>query len=183
MMMTKEEEYVILVDEQDTPIGTAEKMEAHRQGMLHRAFSVVITNSAGHLLLQQRAINKYHCGGLWTNTCCSHPRPDELTEAAAKRRLQEEMGLETSLIFLFRFVYWVECGNGLIEHESDHVYWGVSDEKPNINIDEVQDYKYLSWDDLEYEIKITPTIFTPWFKIMYPNLKKLLNDPLEGNKM
>src|SRR4249919_2599143 len=112
---------VILVNEQNEAIGTMEKMEAHRKALLHRAFSVFIFNSKGEMLLQQRALNKYHSGGLWTNACCSHPRPGELIEDAATRRLKEELGFETPLKKIFQFTYQASFDNGLTEHEFDHV--------------------------------------------------------------
>ena len=119
---------MILVNERDEPLGSMEKMEAHRKGALHRAFSVFIFNSRGEMLLQQRALKKYHSGGLWTNACCSHPRPGETNEAAALRRLREEMGFDTSLQQIFSFTYRASFNNGLTEHEYDHVFAGIYDE-------------------------------------------------------
>ncbi|MBN1820393.1 MAG: isopentenyl-diphosphate Delta-isomerase, partial [Prolixibacteraceae bacterium] len=113
---------VICVDENDNPIGEMEKMEAHEKAVLHRAFSVFIFNSKKELLLQQRSAGKYHSALLWTNTCCSHPVPGELTENAAKRRLKEEMGMNAELKFLFKFQYKAPFDNGLTEHEIDHVF-------------------------------------------------------------
>ena len=118
-------EEVILVNEQDEQTGTIEKMEAHRKALLHRAFSVFIFNGKGEMLLQQRAMGKYHSPGLWTNACCSHPRPGEEVETAAFRRLKEEMGIETSLKKIFDFIYRTEFDNGLTEYEFDHVYIGT----------------------------------------------------------
>ena len=124
------QESVILVNERDEPQGNMEKMRAHREGHLHRAFSIFIFNREGNLLLQQRAAHKYHSAGLWSNTCCSHPRPGESIDDAAARRLQEEMGLQTELVYLFRFQYHALLENGLTEHELDHVLIGFSDEAP-----------------------------------------------------
>src|SRR5690349_19964529 len=117
-------EQVILVDEHDREIGLMEKMEAHRKGVLHRAFSVVLFNSKGEVLLQKRSKNKYHSAGLWTNACCSHPRPNEPLQVAVKRRLQEEMGIDVDPQYLYKFLYQVELQNNLIEHELDHVFIG-----------------------------------------------------------
>ncbi|MFC3563398.1 isopentenyl-diphosphate Delta-isomerase [Pedobacter jamesrossensis] len=158
-------EEVILVDKNDRPTGQMEKMEAHEKGLLHRAFSVFIFNSKGELLLQQRAVNKYHSGGLWTNTCCSHPRFGEDNEGAAKRRLQEEMGMDCDLTYGFNFTYKAEFADGLIEHELDHVFFGTSDELPTINFNEVESYKYIDLKVLEEDIKTNPDLYTPWLKI------------------
>jgi len=158
---------VILVDQNDVEIGTKEKMEAHRNALLHRAFSVFIFNSKGELLLQQRAIEKYHSGGLWTNTCCSHPFPGEKTDDAANRRLNEEMGLETNLEFKFKFLYKARLDNELTEHEIDHVFVGYSDEKPQLNVDEVGDYKYMTLENVQKSIAIDPELYTVWFKIIF----------------
>ena len=136
------EEQIILVDDNDNEIGTMEKQEAHLKGKLHRAISVFIFNSKGDLLLQQRAISKYHSGGLWSNACCTHPRKGESTEKAAKRRLVEEMGMRCDLNFRFSFVYRAELTNGLIEHEFDHVYFGESDDEPILNAEEAENFKY-----------------------------------------
>lgn len=158
-------EYVILVDELDNAIGTMEKQQAHVEGVLHRAFSIFIFNSEKKLLLQKRSSSKYHCGGLWTNTCCSHPRENENTLEAANRRLAEEMGLECSLTPLFSFLYKAEFDNGLTENEIDHVFLGSTDEIPKINSLEVEDYRYIGVEELQLEIKKSPQQFTPWFLI------------------
>lgn len=157
------EEHVILVDEKDREIGTMEKMEAHRQAVLHRAVSVFIVNSKGEWLLQQRALNKYHSNGLWTNACCSHPRPGETSQETALRRLQEEMGMKADLHELFHFTYREELDNSLTEYELDHVFVGVSDEKPNINTDEVLNWKYVSYRELAQDIAKHPENYTVWF--------------------
>lgn len=158
-------EYLILVDEHDTPVGKMEKMEVHRRGLLHRAFSVFIFNREGKLLLQQRAHGKYHSGGLWTNTVCSHPRYGEELQHAVNRRLQEEMGLIAETQFAFSFVYKTDFHNGLTEHEYDHVFIGISDETPRPSADEVSAWKYLSKDEIESELKKNPQQFTEWFKL------------------
>ena len=131
---------VILVDEQDQEIGVMEKMEAHRQGLLHRAFSVFIFNEKGEMLLQQRSLDKYHSGGLWTNACCSHPRPGEDIQRAAQRRLHEELGFVTSIEEIFDFIYKSPFDNGLTEHEFDHVFIGVYDDVIEPNQKEVKDF-------------------------------------------
>jgi isopentenyl-diphosphate delta-isomerase len=146
------------------------------EGLLHRAFSVFIFNSEKKLLLQKRASSKYHCGGLWTNTCCSHPRENENTLEAANRRLHEEMGLQCSLTPLFTFSYKTEFDNGLTEHEIDHVFFGSTDEMPKINSLEVEDYRYIGIEELQLEIKESPQHFTTWFLIA-------LNRVLEFNSL
>jgi isopentenyl-diphosphate delta-isomerase len=118
---------VILVDSEDNPIGTMEKMEAHEKGLLHRAFSVLIFNSKGQMLLQKRARSKYHSGGLWTNTCCSHPAPNESVAEAAKRRLKEEMGIDAEPKFAYKFIYKTPLDQNLVEHEVDHVFTATFD--------------------------------------------------------
>src|SRR5690606_20819833 len=137
-------EEVILVDQEDKALGTMEKLEAHQTGVLHRAFSVFLFNSEGELLLQQRAFDKYHSPGLWSNTCCSHPRPGEDTLGAAKRRLHEEMGMECKLHFISKFLYKTRFENGLFEHELDHIFVGTTDSLPTINPQEANDFKFLS---------------------------------------
>jgi isopentenyl-diphosphate delta-isomerase len=158
-------ELVILVDEQDHPLGTAEKLAAHREKLCHRAFSVFIFNPEKKLLLQQRAGHKYHSPLLWTNTCCSHPRPGEEVIAAGERRLREEMGIETSLKSRGFFHYIAHFDNGLTENEVDHVLVGHIDyEKINFNPDEVENYRWISVDDLKKELKAAPEKFTPWLE-------------------
>jgi isopentenyl-diphosphate delta-isomerase len=163
-------EKVILVDEQDNELGTMEKMEAHRAGILHRAFSVVIFDSSGKMLLQQRADGKYHSAGLWTNACCSHPMPGEPMERAIERRLNEEMGLAADVTFSHKFIYHAWLDGALIEHELDHVYIGVTDEKPKINPSEVKAYKYVELHDLKKDIAANPSAYTFWFRL-------IMNDP------
>ncbi|MEH3115676.1 isopentenyl-diphosphate Delta-isomerase [Pedobacter terrae] len=159
------EEQVILVDEEDVPKGQMDKMEAHEKGLLHRAFSVFIFNSKRELLLQQRALSKYHSRGLWTNTCCSHQRIGESNMQAAKRRLMEEMGLECELNFLFKFTYKAIFENGLTEHEIDHVFFGMSDQLPVINHEEVESFKYVDLEALVKDIEHNPEAYTPWLRI------------------
>ena|SRR5436190_4252503 len=159
------EEEVILVDEQDHETGTMEKMEAHRKGLLHRAFSVFIFNSRGEMLLQRRSMAKYHSGGLWTNACCSHPRPGEGTGEAAQRRLMEEMGLNTDLEFRTSFVYRAQFTNGLTEHEFDHVYTGKSDLDPVVNPDEVDEFMWRDPEVIKEMIRTQPGQFSYWFRV------------------
>jgi isopentenyl-diphosphate delta-isomerase len=147
-------EFVVLVDEQDNAIGTMEKQQAHVEGVLHRAFSIFIFNSDKKLLLQKRASSKYHCGGMWTNTCCSHPRETENTIDAAHRRLQEEMGMQCELKPIFSFVYKAEFENGLTEYEFDHVFFGESNQTPTLNLEEVEDFRYVGMEELQIEINV-----------------------------
>ena len=161
------EEEVILVDTNDVPIGTMSKMEAHEKAILHRAFSVFILNKEGQLMLQQRALSKYHSPGLWTNTCCSHQRLGETNIEAGTRRLQEEMGFKTPLKELFSFVYKATFDNGLTEHEFDHVILGYYDSEPIINHEEVTNWKWMNLEEIIKEIKTTPDNYTAWFKIIF----------------
>ena len=163
--MLAQEELVILVDDQDNEIGMMEKLEAHRKGLLHRAISVFVFNTRGEMLLQQRAASKYHSPLLWTNASCSHPRQNEATIAAAKRRLGEEMGMIAALSPAFSFMYHAALGNGLTEHEYDHVFTGICDDAPRINEAEVASWRYVSRAELEAEITAGPQQFTEWFKI------------------
>lgn len=163
---------VILVNNDDTPVGTMEKLEAHQKGLLHRAISIFIFNTNGQLLIQKRADHKYHSGGLWTNTCCSHPAPGELSLNAAHRRLGEEMGMQADLYFGFSFSYRCEFDNGLVEHEFDHTYFGVSDELPMINTDEASEYKYMYLHDIIKDIETNDDSYTEWFKICIHKVKE-----------
>jgi isopentenyl-diphosphate delta-isomerase len=155
---------VILVDESDNEIGYLDKLEAHQKGMLHRAFSVLIFNSAGELLLQKRAAHKYHSSGLWTNTCCSHPKPNERMVDAVQRRLQEEMGIECETKFAYKFLYRAELDRGLIEHELDYVFTGICDDKPVINAHEVADWKFISLAEIRKDLVKNQEAYTFWFK-------------------
>ena len=159
-------DFVVLVDSQDNEVGIMEKLEAHEKGLLHRAFSIFLFNSKGEMLLQQRALSKYHSPGLWTNACCSHPAPNETTLEAGKRRLQEELGLSTVLVEAFKFEYRATFDNSLTEHELDHVLVGYTDDFPQLNPDEAQDYRWVRWADLLSEMALYPEKFTVWFKII-----------------
>ena len=161
---------VILVSEKDQELGTMEKMQVHQQGILHPAFSIFIFNKNGKMLLQQRAVEKYHGAQLWSNTCCSHPYPGEETEVAAQRRLYEEMGFTTDLKKIFEFVYKTEVENDLIEHEYDHVFTGVYEGPINTNKNEVADYCYEEMDRIRGAINEQPEKFTAWFKIAFPTI-------------
>lgn len=157
------QEQVILVDSNDTETGVMEKMEAHQKAVLHRAVSVFIVNSKGEWLLQRRALEKYHSNGLWTNTCCSHPKPGESSIETANRRLMEEMGMTAKLRKLFHFIYKEPLDNELTEYELDHVFVGISDDEPNINTDEVLSWKYVSYHTLKQDITKNPENYTVWF--------------------
>jgi len=163
--MTEEE--VILVNEKDEQIGTMPKLEAHKKAVLHRAFSVFILNDNGELLLQQRAASKYHSPMLWTNTCCSHQREGESNIEAGKRRLQEEMGFVVDLKEVFSFIYKAPFDNGLTEHELDHVMIGAYNKDPIINLDEVDNFKWMTLENVKLDIKKHPEIYTEWFKIIF----------------
>lgn len=158
---------VILVDENDVSKGVMEKMEAHQKGELHRAFSVFVFNSKNELLLQRRALDKYHSGGLWTNTCCSHPLPEENLIESAHKRLQEEMGFDCILNNTFHFIYKTELDNGLTEHELDHVFIGHYDNNPVLNNEEAMDWQYMAIDEIKENLKINPEHYTAWFKIVF----------------
>ncbi|MBI2274955.1 MAG: isopentenyl-diphosphate Delta-isomerase [Bacteroidetes bacterium] len=163
-------EQVILVDEHDVLTGTMEKMAAHEKAVLHRAFSVFVFNAQGEMLLQQRAKEKYHSGGLWTNSCCSHPRPGEETRSAATRRLREELGFETPLEKIFDFVYKADFDNGLTEYEFDHVFVGYYDGEINPDKKEVSDYVYLSMQQIADALQTEPATYTAWFHIAFPKV-------------
>jgi isopentenyl-diphosphate delta-isomerase len=165
-------EYLILVDENDREVGKMEKLLVHQLGLLHRAFSVFIFNEKNELLLQQRADNKYHSGGLWTNTCCSHPGFKENISDAVARRLNEEMKIKCKTEFAFSFIYQTKFENGLTEHEYDHVYLGITNDLPIPNTDEVNNWKYISIKDLEADINLQPNIYTNWFKLCLPRAIK-----------
>lgn len=168
-------EHVVIVDANDQQVGTMEKFEAHQKGLLHRAISVFLFNSSGQWLLQQRADDKYHSNSLWSNTCCTHPYPNENYLDAAHRRLFEEMGLSCELTYVFNFLYEEPLDNELIEHELDHVFIGVCDEAPKLNPHEVQDYCYINFADLQKDIQTHPEKYTIWFrKIVIPVHEKFL---------
>jgi isopentenyl-diphosphate delta-isomerase len=157
------EEVVVLVDQRDRERGTAPKLAVHRTGALHRAFSVFVFDAAGRLLLQRRAAAKYHSGGLWTNTCCGHPRPGEAVVAAAERRLVEEMGFSTTLRRVGAFTYRAPVGGGLVEHEYDHVLVGAFDREPVPTPAEVDEWRWVAPDALRAECQEHPERFTSWF--------------------
>ena len=165
-------EYVVLVDENDQQIGVMEKQTAHTEPHLHRAFSIFIFNSKGELLMQQRALSKYHSPGLWTNTCCSHPRDGETLAEATSRRLNEEMGMTCEMHEVYTFIYKAPVGQGLTEHEFDHVWIGQSDDIPEINREEVESWKYMSLKDLSENIKLHPELYTEWFKITFEEMSR-----------
>jgi isopentenyl-diphosphate delta-isomerase len=160
-------EKVILVDKNDKQVGLMPKLEAHKKGVLHRAFSIFIFNSKYELLLQKRASSKYHSGGLWTNTCCSHPREGEDILDAANRRLDEEMGIKTSLRKVYDFIYKAELDNQLTEHEFDHVFYGVFDNDPILNKNEAEDFKWVDMEILNNDIIKNEDNYTVWFKIAF----------------
>ena len=163
-------EQVILVDKDDCEIGVMEKMEAHKQSVLHRAFSVFLFNPQGKMLLQQRALTKYHSAGLWTNTCCSHPRPGETLENAVSRRLIEEMGITTKVFKAFDFIYQAELPNNLNEYEFDHVFIGNYDADVRPNHLEVANFVYQSIEEVEANLQSHPEKYTVWFKIAFPKV-------------
>lgn len=166
-------EEVVLVDKNNKKIGTCEKLKAHKEALLHRAFSIFVFNSKGELLLQQRAKEKYHCPKLWTNTVCSHPRPNETYSKAVHRRLIEEMGFDCKLKKKFGFIYKAEFDNGLTEYEYDCVFIGKYDKEPIPNPEEVMDYKWLTLDDLKKDVKINPKKYTPWIKLILEKSNEL----------
>ena len=151
-----------------------EKMEAHINPTLHRAFSIFIFNSKNEMLLQQRALSKYHTPGLWTNTCCSHPRDGESLHDATNRRLQEEMGMQCELKEAFSFIYKADVMQGLVEHEFDHVFIGTSDDLPIINKDEVESFRYDTVENIKADIERNPQNYTAWFKIAFDKLLETL---------
>lgn len=161
------EEQVILVNENDEPIGTMPKMEAHEKGLLHRAFSIFIFNDKNELMLQQRAADKYHSPLLWTNTCCSHQRVGETNIEAGRRRLLEEMGFVTELKDVVSFIYKAPFDNGLTEHEYDHVLIGYYNDNPNLNKEEVESYKWMTLEEVKEDMEQQPELYTAWFKIIF----------------
>lgn len=169
------EENVILVNENDEQIGLMPKMEAHEKALLHRAFSVFIFNDKNELMLQQRAAHKYHSPLLWTNTCCSHQREGETNLEAGMRRLQEEMGFVVDLQESISFIYKAPFDNGLTEHEYDHVLIGIYNERPNINIEEVADWKWMSLEEVKKDMEIHSELYTAWFKIIFERFYKHIN--------
>lgn len=168
-------EQVVLVDEKDNEVGVMEKILAHEKALLHRAFSVFIFNDKGELLLQQRAASKYHSPSLWTNTCCSHPRPSETNLSAAERRLKEEMGFVCDLTYQFNFIYKAELDKGLTEHELDHVFFGTYNGPVTPNPEEVSNFKFVSMNEVLNDIRINPENYTVWFKIIFDKVNQIKN--------
>lgn len=170
-------EEIILVDENDKEVGTGEKLKVHQEGKLHRCFSIFVFNSRGQMLLQKRAKSKYHSGGLWTNTCCSHPRKGESLEDAVQRRLKEEMGFNCGTKEIFTFIYKAALDHDIIEHEYDHVFIGKFDGDPVLNLEEAEDYAWVDLEALKKNMKKNPGDYTIWFKIamnkIFPVLKNL----------
>jgi len=169
------EPLVILVDNDDRQTGVARKMEAHHRGLLHRAVSVFVINSRGEWIMQRRALDKYHSNGLWTNTCCTHPYPGETTQDAAKRRLIEEMGIKCNLVDIFTFIYKEKLDNDLTEHELDHVFFGISDDTPEPNTTEVEEWKAVTYTDLQEDIVKNPSGYTFWFKEIYEKVNESIH--------
>lgn len=176
LIKTMTEEKVILVNEQDEPVGLMNKLEAHEKAVLHRAFSVFVLNSKNEIMLQQRAHHKYHSPLLWTNTCCSHQRDGETNIQAGTRRLYEEMGFKTELKELFHFIYKAPFDNGLTEHELDHVMIGYYDEEPQINPEEVESWKWMCIEAVRQDMIQNPDIYTVWFKIIFDEFYHYLEE-------
>ena len=173
MMMNND---LILVNENDEELGFMEKMQVHRLGLLHRAFSIFIFDNKSNMLLQQRAGSKYHGAHLWTNACCSHPYPGEPVEVAAARRLKEELGFTTGLKKIFDFIYRSEVENNLVEHEFDHVFTGFYEDEIIPNPEEVETIRYVGMEEIEEELKLHPERFTTWFRIAFPRIKERMSD-------
>ena len=165
------EEQVVLVSEKDEVLGLMDKMQAHENGILHRAFSVFLFNEQGEILLQKRAASKYHSPNQWTNAVCSHPRNEETYLNAAQRRMQEELGIEAEITPKFHFIYKADVGQNLWEHELDHVFTGTYEGEFKLNNEEVAEVKYVSMEELELEMTETPEHFTEWFKIILKEYK------------
>lgn len=169
------QEHVILVTSDNTEVGTMEKMEAHERGVLHRAFSIFVFNDAHEMLIHKRALHKYHSPGLWTNTCCSHPRPGETVMQAAQRRLNEEMGFQCALTERFHFIYKAELDQNLTEHELDFVLTGSFNGVPQANAEEVCDWKFVAIEELVADVETNPDAYTVWFRIALPRVLNELN--------
>ncbi|WP_028121510.1 isopentenyl-diphosphate Delta-isomerase [Epilithonimonas tenax] len=168
-------EKVVLVNPNDEVLGQMDKMQAHENGLLHRAFSVFLFNDQGEMLLQKRASEKYHSPNQWTNACCSHPRLNESYLEGAIRRTKEELGIDCELTEKFRFIYKADVGNGLWEHELDYVFVGNFSGEFDLNLDEVSEIRYVSIADLQKEITANPEHFTAWFKIIWAEYRSQLN--------
>ena len=169
-MQTNNEDRVVLVDADDEEVGTMSKTRAHEEGRLHRAFSIFIFNSQGRLLLQRRAAHKYHSGGLWTNSCCSHPRPGESIAQAASRRLKEELGFTCDLSQEFNFTYRADVGAGFIEHEFDHVFFGTYDGHVSPDPSEVSDVRWMRMNDLADDLRTSSEQYTAWLNVCWPRI-------------
>jgi isopentenyl-diphosphate delta-isomerase len=176
--MASDKDEVIIVNERDEWLGTMGKLEAHKSGALHRAISVFVMNDKEELLLQQRAGDKYHSGGLWSNTCCSHPKPAESSLAAAHRRLKEEMGFDCELEEIFTLRYKADVGNELIENEYDHIFFGHYNGDVQMNLEEVQDHQYISLANLEKMMSAIPEAYTPWLHLALPKFKVAVESEL-----
>ena len=174
-MKKMKEEKVILVNEKDEQIGLMEKIEAHEKALLHRAFSVFVFNNLNELMIQRRALSKYHSPGLWTNTCCSHQRENETNVEAGMRRLEEEMGFSTPLKDAISFIYKAPFDNGLTEHEFDHILIGNFDGEPRLNPDEVDAWKWVSLEEIKTDMQKHPEIYTEWFKIIFEKYYSHIN--------
>lgn len=168
---------VILVDDNDNEVGQMEKLEAHKVGALHRAFSVLIMNTKGEMLIQKRARTKYHSAGLWSNACCSHPTGNDTLKNEAQKRLMEEMGIHTSLVFQYSFIYKTALENNLTENEFDHVFLGVFDGAPILNKEEAEDWKYVDLSKLQIDISKNPEHYSHWFRLI---IKRWSNEILEA---
>jgi isopentenyl-diphosphate delta-isomerase len=169
-------EMVLLVDSSDRVKGTMDKLQAHQEGKLHRAYSVFLFNSKGELLMQRRAMGKYHSPGLWTNTCCSHPRPGELTPDSAARRLKEELGIIAPVKPLFNFVYMCPIGGNLFEYEYDHVFYGYYEGNIKMNPEEVMETRWAKPEEILSEIETQPHLFTLWFQLIFKDVMRRMKE-------
>jgi isopentenyl-diphosphate delta-isomerase len=171
-------EEVVLVDENDHPVGRGEKIETHLSPKLHRAFSIFVFDPSGHLLLQKRARVKYHSGGLWSNTCCSHPRPGESTDSAAHRRLKEELGFDCEITKVFDLIYYAELENNFFEYEYDHIFVGRYDGSPAPDPDEVEDWKWVDVRTLAGDLRENPHVYSYWLRASFEQLLEKLSSPV-----